>query len=240
MLLMPFDALATPRFPTLTGQIVDEAHLLSPNDQSQILSKLQSDTQNQVVVVTLSSLDGYDISDYGYQLGRHWGIGHAGKDNGVLLIVAPNERMVRIEVGYGLEGTLTDAKASQIIFQMTPALKANNYPKAILIGVQGIMDTIRNADIQRAGSKKQTGGEDWQAEDIIFLLFIFFLIFPRPFILLFIFLFLGRKKAYAFYKKYGALGIFLGGGGMWGGSGGGGSFRGGGGSFGGGGASGRF
>ena len=71
--------------------------------------------------MTLKSLQDYDISDYGYQLGRHWQIGQAGRDNGILLIIAPQERKVRIEVGYGLEGNLTDALSNNIIQTSDPA-----------------------------------------------------------------------------------------------------------------------
>ncbi len=88
-------ARAAPTFPALTGQIVDDAKLLTPEDRTAIeaeLKALEEKSTDQFVVVTVPSLGGYEIEDYGYQLGRHWGIGQAGKDNGVLLIVAPNER----------------------------------------------------------------------------------------------------------------------------------------------------
>src|SRR3569832_1977022 len=111
-------ALAAPKFPQLTGRVVDDAHILSSSVKQELEQKLfgyEANTSSQVVVATLSSLQGYEIADYGYQLGRHWGIGQKGKDNGVLLIVAPNERKVRIEVGYGQEGTLPAAICCQII-----------------------------------------------------------------------------------------------------------------------------
>src|SRR5581483_5381968 len=97
---------AEPTFPALTGRVVDDADLLSPADEQELtdeLKALEDKSSDQVVVVTLPSLQGYAIEDYGYRLGRHWGIGTAKLNNGVLLIVAPNERKVRIEVGYGLE-----------------------------------------------------------------------------------------------------------------------------------------
>lgn len=78
---------------------------------------MNSNPTNQVVVATIPSLEGQEIEEYGYRLGRHWGIGQKDKNNGVLLIVAPQERRVRIEVGYGLEGTLTDALSSRIVKQ---------------------------------------------------------------------------------------------------------------------------
>src|SRR5437016_2830504 len=112
VLSLGFAIAAEPHFPALTGRVVDEAHLLDANARSSIESKLadfESKTGDQLVVATLSSLQGYEIEDYGYRLGRAWGVGEKGKNNGAVLIVAPNEHRVRIEVGYGLEGTLTDA-----------------------------------------------------------------------------------------------------------------------------------
>ena len=109
---------AEPSFPALTGRVVDQAGILDAGVEARIDGKLQDleqKTTTQLVVVTLRSLQGYDIADYGYRLGRHWGIGQRGKNNGAILIVAPNERRVRIEVGYGLEGTLTDAICQLII-----------------------------------------------------------------------------------------------------------------------------
>jgi uncharacterized protein len=133
-------------FPELTGRVVDGANLLSAEDESritQLLKAHEEKTTNQVVVVTLRSLQGYDIADYGYQLGRHWGIGQAEQDNGVLLIVAPNERKVRIEVGYGLEATLTDALSKQIIDKrITPQFKKKDYPGGIQNGVGDILGVL--------------------------------------------------------------------------------------------------
>ena len=102
----------TLKFPALSGRVVDEAGLLSTGDRTALtnsLARLEAKTTDQLVVVTLQSLQGRPIADYGYQLGRYWGIGQKDKNNGVLLIVAASERQVRFEVGYGLEGTLTDA-----------------------------------------------------------------------------------------------------------------------------------
>ena len=87
-------------------------------------------TGEQVVVVTLPSLQGYTIEDFGYQLGRHWGIGQKGKNTGALLIVAPKEHKVRIEVGYGLEEELTDAISATIIAKLHPAkLQARRFQR---------------------------------------------------------------------------------------------------------------
>lgn len=142
-------------FPALTGRVVDEARILSPQTQRQLTTLLQSETKHQVVVVTLADLEGKSIEDYGYQLGRHWGIGEKGNDNGVLLIIVPDERQVRIEVGYGLEGVLTDAVSSVILNNMTPDLTKNNYNQAALIGVQQILNVIKGETFSHAPQNKE-------------------------------------------------------------------------------------
>jgi uncharacterized protein len=149
LLVVAGTALAALEFPRLTGRVVDNADLLSANEERRLAAKLESHekaTSNQLVVVTLPSLQGVEIEDYGYQLGRHWGIGQEGRDNGVLLIVAPNQRKVRIEVGYGLEGDLPDAIASVIVQNdILPAFRAGNYPAGIDAGVDAIILAIAGA-----------------------------------------------------------------------------------------------
>jgi len=139
-------ALAAPSFPELTGRVVDNAGLLSHSKQQAITQQLaahEQETSNQVVVVTVPSLQGYDIADFGYQLGRHWGIGQAKKNNGTLLIIAPEQRKLRIEVGYGLEATLTDALSKQIIDkEIVPYFKKKQYEKGIQAGVDSILGAI--------------------------------------------------------------------------------------------------
>src|SRR6266404_7448986 len=106
---------ALPNFPKLSGRVVDDAGILSGEtkaDLTQKLAALEAKTSRQLVVVTIPSLQGYEISDYGYQLGRSWGIGQAKLNNGILLLVAPNEHKTRIEVGYGLEPIITDVFSS--------------------------------------------------------------------------------------------------------------------------------
>lgn len=146
-LLCTDSAWAAPGFPELTGRVVDTANLLPAGIEQQLTQQLEQheqETSNQVVVVTLPSLQGYAIDDYGNQLGRHWGIGQADRNNGVLLIVAANERKVRIEVGYGLEGTLTDARSHQIIQQvMLPEFRNNHYENGIVLGTEAIMGTLQ-------------------------------------------------------------------------------------------------
>ena len=140
---------AAPEFPALSGRVVDQANLLSASTERQLttlLAEHEQKSSNQVVVVTLPSLQGYDIAEYGYQLGRHWAIGQQGRDNGVLLIVAPNERKVRIEVGYGLEGTLTDALSKTIIeSEITPRFKQGDMERGIVEGTRAILGTIEGS-----------------------------------------------------------------------------------------------
>ena len=149
MLLCAGAALADINYPKLTGRVVDNAGLLNPETKSyltSIFAQHESETSNQVVLVTLSDLQGYTIEDFGYQLGRHWKIGQKDVDNGVLLIVAPNERKVRIEVGYGLEGVLTDAYAHAIIQNdILPSFKQGNYHQGIVNGAQRIIDVIHGS-----------------------------------------------------------------------------------------------
>lgn len=133
-------------FPALSGRVVDDASLLSAGAESrliQLLADHESATSNQVVVVTLPSLQGTTIEEFGYQLLRQWGIGQAGRNNGVLLVVAPNERKVRIEVGYGLEGELPDAIAKLIIErEILPAFRNNDFVGGIDAGVNAILAAI--------------------------------------------------------------------------------------------------
>jgi uncharacterized protein len=140
---------AAPEFPPLTGRVVDRAELLSPQAEQQLstlLARHEQATSSQVVVVTLNTLQGYAISEYGYQLGRHWEIGQQGRDNGVLLIVAPNEKEVRIEVGYGLEGSLTDALSKNIIeTEITPRFRQGDMEGGIVNGTRAILGTIEGS-----------------------------------------------------------------------------------------------
>jgi uncharacterized protein len=133
-------------FPRLSGRVVDEAGILPDQARVALVSKLaalEAKTSDQLVVVTLRSLRGQTIERYGVALGRQWQIGQKGKDNGVLLIVAPNERKVRIEVGYGLEGTLTDAAAKLIIEQtILTRFRDNDYPGGIARGVDDIIGVL--------------------------------------------------------------------------------------------------
>src|ERR1043166_181276 len=136
-------------FPPLTGRVVDQANLLSPEQAQQLsqrLDALQRATSRQLVVATVPSLQDLPIEDYGYQLGRAWGIGQRGANNGIILLVAPNEHKVRIEVGYGLEGIVTDALSSQIINQqILPHFRSNppDYAGGIIAGTNALIQQLQ-------------------------------------------------------------------------------------------------
>jgi uncharacterized protein len=137
---------AQPRFPTLTGRIVDEAQLLSSADKAALereLAALEQKSTDQLVIYTARSLQGYEIEDLGYQLGRAWAIGQKDKNNGVILIVAPKERKVRIEVGRGLEPQFTDALSKLIIENaILPAFRRGDFAAGIKAGVHDIRDVL--------------------------------------------------------------------------------------------------
>lgn len=219
-------AVAGLNFPPLTGRVVDQANILPPAVQNQLTQALvahEQKTGEQVVVATLQSLDGTDIADYGYQLGRAWGIGQKGKNNGVLLIVAPNERAVRIEVGYGLEGKLTDANTSIIIQQIIlPKFRAGDLPGGVVAGTTAILQVL-GGDVSGLPQKEKflSASAEWRMRVVawLILLIIFVVIFRR------------NNNDDDFWMN---------GPGPGSGGGSGGGFSGGGGSFGGGGSSGKW
>src|SRR5271157_5808294 len=133
-------------FPPLTGRVVDQAGVMTEASRSDIEAKskeLEDKSGMQLVVATVKSLQGGDIETYANELFRFWKLGEAKKNNGVLFLVAPAEHKVRIEVGYGLEGTLTDALSSVIISSaIVPRFKANDYSGGIERGVDGIISVL--------------------------------------------------------------------------------------------------
>ena len=231
---------ALPNFPKLSGRVVDDANILSAQtkeDLNQKLAALEQSTSRQLVVVTIPSLQGYEISDYGYQLGRSWGIGQAKLNNGILLIVAPTEHKVRVEVGYGLEPIITDALSEVIIQnQILPKFRDGDFNGGVEAGAGALIQQLSldtsDAEKRAAAAEQQQGQGDQGGGGFGGLL-----------ILLFVFI--------AIFRVFGGWGLlpflFMGGGrgggfgdGGWSGGGGGGWSGGGGGSFGGGGASGSW
>jgi uncharacterized protein len=138
---------AAQTFPELTGRVVDQANLLSPQQQAELAARseaLEAQTGVQFVVATVSSLDGREIEDYGTALGRHWGIGRESENDGVILLVAPNERRVRIETGYGAEGFLPDILAGRIIrSQILPRFRAGDMGGGVMAGANAIFEQLQ-------------------------------------------------------------------------------------------------
>jgi uncharacterized protein len=253
MTMIALPVFAAPKFPALSGRVVDEANILSPQVEQDLTAKLKTledSTGRQLVVATVPTLQGYEIEDYGYQLGRTWALGSKDKDDGAILLVAPNDRKVRIEVGYGLEPVLTDALSSVIIQSaIIPKFKAGDMEAGVVAGTDEILAQLSLPDDQAKANVAQAakpqaahrgGGGGFAA--ILILFFVIFLITR---------LLPGRRR-----RGGGGLGSALpwiilsalsnsggrGGGSGWGGGGGGGGGwgGGGGGSFGGGGSSGSW
>lgn len=265
LILFTFDGIAVAFFPPLTGRIVDQANILSAPVKLIITSELEDfegeDKGPQLVVVTVNSLDGKSIEEYALDLGRHWKIGHIGKDNGIILLIAPNEREVRIEVGYGLEHILTDATANQIIRNvLVPELRKNHWDAAAEAGVKTIIKEINS--LQHLSVSETSVSAKNKSSDLWLLAFFFLLCLFRYVMYFFVLcinliivgLFIaplnailnlfGLKpiafKGFPLPSRRGRKGSFWD---IFGGdssSGEGGGFEGGGGSFGGGGSSGRF
>lgn len=149
LLVLTGVAMAAPELPALSGQVVDQAGLLDAGQEAALVTRLQAletETSNQMVVVTVPDLQGYDIAEFALELGRQWGIGQEDKNNGLVLLVAPTERKVRFEVGYGLEGFMTDATSSYIIQkEILPAFKEGNFPKGINNGVDAAIGTMNGS-----------------------------------------------------------------------------------------------
>ena len=246
-------------FPALTGRVVDQANLLDPAQEAALTAKLASVEQRtgrQFVVATLASLEGRTIEDYGYRLGRTWQIGNEAKDDGVLLIVAPNQKKVRIETGYGARVFLTDAVSGFIIRNsITPRFKAGDLAGGINAGADEIIKLLELPPAEAARRAKEIGAAEAQRGSrrggvnpfpVFLMVIVFFVVIGS----------VARRAGGKRYKGRRGGGIDPlvilwglnaisrsgGGGGFggFGGGGGGGGFSGGGGSFGGGGASGGW
>lgn len=243
---------ADPPLPALTGRVVDQAGILDRGTAQRLtdeLARYEAKTSTQIVVVTLPDMQGYPIEQWGLTLLRGWQVGQKGKNNGVVLVVAPKERELRIETGYGAEGPLPDATADVIIRRViVPRFKQGDYGGGIVSGVQAIeaaLDGSFTADQPGNGPSLSTNGIavfgqqiPWMTILIVFIwiAIVVINILPRG---------NGGGRVYGGNRYrdggWGGQGGF--GGGFGGGSGGGfggGGFGGGGGSGGGGGASGRW
>lgn len=231
-------------FPALTGRVVDAANLLKPDERAALDAKLKAHedkTSDQVVVATVPSLEGFEIEDYANRLFRQWKLGQAKTNNGALLLVAPKERKVRIEVGYGLEGALTDALSRVIIATaIAPQFQKGDYAAGIDAGIDGML-SILTGDAEEWQRRAQVRNDDTSVP--ISLLHIVVMIIVIVLILRSMRRNLGAQSHRTRSGRWITTGSGLGGG--WGGGGGsfgggGGGFSGGGGSSGGGGASGSW
>jgi uncharacterized protein len=194
LLLVPQFATAQ-TFPPLSGRVVDAANLLDPA-QKQQLEALSVDVekvaQRQFVVATIPDLQGYPIEDYGYKLGRAWGIGQKDANNGIILIVAPNERKVRIEVGYGLEPIMTDALSQTIIDdQILPKFRGGDMAGGIVAGAQAIAEQMKappeaaEARVKAAAQAPQAARSSSSSSDgfvaIFWIIILLFIVLPIVF-----------------------------------------------------------
>lgn len=229
--------------PALQGRINDYAEMISPADEAELessLAALEEATGAQIAVLTIRSLEGEDLEEYGVRVAESWRLGQKGRDNGALLLVSLDDRKVRIETGYGMEGSLTDTKCGLIIRNVIiPEFRAGDYSRGIVKGVQEMINVASGGE-SLAASKKGASGNSG-ADGVLFgFLFIFgwFILFsclasgPRNHFLPWI---IFSRSFRASHRGGGRAGFYPGGGFH-----GGGSFHGGGGGFGGGGASGGW
>jgi len=161
--------------PFLTGRVTDNAQILSDETRKAVTANLKAHeekTTNQIAVLTVPTLDGVSIEEYAVTVFNTWKLGQKGKDNGVLLIVAPKDRKMRIEVGYGLEGTMTDGIAGSIIRNaITPFFKNNDYDRGIDEGVRAIINVLEGgqapAETAKSGEEvKKSSALDLEVADI--------------------------------------------------------------------------
>lgn len=238
-LLSPVHA-EEPPLPTLTGRVVDRADILSSSTEATLSAKIEAHekaTTDQIVIVTLPDLMGRPIEDWGLTLGRSWGIGQKGKDNGIIFLIAPQDRELRIEVGYGLEGDLPDATANDIIqSEVIPLFKQGDMEGGITAGLDAILAAL-GGTYQPTAQPLVTEGQHYSQLVDTLVPFAFFGVF----IILAMLMNLRRRwdkrrNRYVWYMAA-STGSSSGSSSFGGSSGG---FSGGGGSFGGGGASGKW
>jgi uncharacterized protein len=234
-LLLAAQAAAAAPIPRLEGPVNDYAHVISPEQQNRIREFLldeEKKTSNQIVVLTVNSLDGEDIEGYSIKAAEAWRLGQKNKDNGVLLVAAIKDRKMRIEVGKGLEGVLTDALSSQIIRnEIAPKFKQGDYGGGLWAGVNAIDKAIRGE--YKADPRTAANAGNVLLFMIIVIVFLVFYVRMSRY---------NQRRTGIPWWYSGGSGW---GGSSWGGSsggfsGGGGGYSGGGGDFGGGGASGGW
>ena len=172
-------------FPALSGRVVDQASIIPAAQRDALTQKLVSLEDKsgiQLVVATVSSLQGTDIESFANALFRNWKLGDAKKNNGILLLVAPNDRKVRIEVGYGVEGVMTDALSSVIIRgAIIPRFRSGDFAGGVDRGTDAIIDALSNDQSEwQAKAKVRPDSQDDLLDQlmpfIIFALFVFIVI----------------------------------------------------------------
>ncbi|NMC38573.1 MAG: YgcG family protein [Bacteroidales bacterium] len=146
-----FPALHGAEVPYLTGRVVDNAQILTDQTRrslTEILKDHESRTTNQIVVLTIPSLDGENIEDYSNRVFNDWKLGQKDKNNGIIIVIVPGERRMRIEVGYGLEGTMTDLLAGRIIRDvMAPRFRGNDYDGGITEGTMAVLTVLEGGEL---------------------------------------------------------------------------------------------
>uniref|UniRef100_UPI0040485CE5 TPM domain-containing protein n=1 Tax=Aliarcobacter sp. TaxID=2321116 RepID=UPI0040485CE5 len=174
----------TQSFPKLDGRVIDTINLLSSESKEKLTSILKNhedETSNQIVVVILDSLNGYEIEEYSYQLGRYWGIGQKGLNNGVLLVISQQDRKLRIEVGYGLEGALTDKISYEIInYTLKPKFREGKFGEGIFKAIDEIIQAIKGEYTAKTKVNNEDVGVNGSIV-VLYFLVIFFSIFLNAF-----------------------------------------------------------
>ena len=165
--------------PAITGRVNDYAHMLNPATIHQLdaaLADLEASDGTQIVVATIDSLDGDNLEDFSIRMAEQWGIGQKGNDNGAILLVVKKERKIRIEVGYGLEGRLTDLMAGRIIRDViTPQFKMGRFDQGVANGVVAMIQTVRG-EFKAPGSKSSTRSSDHRSPNLLGFLALIFLV----------------------------------------------------------------
>ena len=175
LLVVPLSAFAQ-SLPALTGRVVDNAGIIDASTEAGLVARLEAFEQrssDQIVVATIQNLGGEAIEPYANRLFRAWGLGQAGEDNGILLLVAVDDRSMRIEVGYGLEGTLTDLHSKLIIENtMVPAFRAGDFSGGISRAVDDMIMVLEGnaAELEARAERNQ------QSDPFIPLLPLLFII----------------------------------------------------------------
>ncbi len=174
---VPLSALGIP-IPALQGRVVDTAAMLSPATVRQLdnlLATLEAEDSTQIVILTIDSLQGESLEDFSLKVSEKWQIGQKGFDNGALLLIAQNDRKLRIEVGYGLEGSLTDLVTGRIIRDIiTPQFRNGNFDQGVINGVLAMIESVRG-EFNRSALPSESKNENNEFSGVlIFILFAFF------------------------------------------------------------------